>query len=122
MDILECYDFVLAKAKELEEFGLKVEYETREGSPNKEKDCELPFEKWLRIRVTFEKGSEGDKKLHEVEQEIWNQGISFDTGYGLGDVIVRDWEIDWSFRRKEGSQEAKQIEQDIMRNPDAALQ
>jgi hypothetical protein len=32
--------------------------------------------------------------LFNLENELWEMGISFDTGCGFG---YRDWELDWSF-------------------------
>ena len=52
----------------------------------------------MEVRIQFiDKTKEQLEHLHKAEAELLKAGVSFDTGYDVGENI-RDWEFDWSLK------------------------
>ena len=109
MTTLEAFYFAMTKINELKEQGIKVEIipytfcnEKHKNELLKEysKKENIPHEKWCSITFTV-KNKEEAEKIHEVGNYLGMCGITFDTG---GMSNSRDWEFDWSFSYRKGSE------------------
>ena len=95
MNILEAYELTLQKVEELKTQGIEVRIKPT-NSQTVEKENRLPKDKWINVKF-FEVAGEELDKVFKAGEELLEQGISFDTGYGFGPGGGRDWELDWSF-------------------------
>ena len=92
MDVIEAYNLVIQKVKELKEDGVESVITPYKGKSTRKNDP-LPREKWVQITFKIENESDSQKVLDAVKYLDF-AGIAFDSG---GTSCTRDWEIDWSF-------------------------
>ena len=50
---------------------------------------------WMLVNISFKKG-QNQKQIYELEKQLLEKNISFDTGTMVGEY--RDWELDWSLK------------------------
>lgn len=90
MNKKEAQEKALAKARKLQEEGIIVEIN--------ERDEDVDDELSKRYEVHFQPIGDDDlAKVFRAEEELHEEGITFDTGTGMG---VRDWELDWSINHR----------------------
>src|SRR4030042_173796 len=97
---IEAFEFTITKVWELKESGIDVKIKIQRSKNKWDKKCGIPPEKW--VCVTFKiKNKCQSEKILEVANYLLLCGISFDSG---GCKKYRDWELDWSFRYKNGEE------------------
>jgi hypothetical protein len=110
LNILEAYDKTLAAAKELEKEGVTVKITPSNSTREVKSTDQLPREKWVNIGFHFE-NEEQAKLIREKSTEVGKLGIVFDEGGTKGQ---RDWEIDWSFKVREGLDKGREAAKGVM--------
>ena len=107
MTTQEAYDFTIDKVNELQKSGIKVETRSCNSKDNPETIAKYSSpenvapEFWVHISFKTDNKPHLDQ-IHEAVNYLGMCGISFDTGGCCGQ---RDWELDWSFRYKEGDED-----------------
>lgn len=89
MSVDEAYDYVMKVLDQLEAKDIPVDRESRANADVDERGV-LCRSKWMTASIH----TDDLDMIFNVERQLADRGIMFDTGYGFG---IRDWEIDWSF-------------------------
>lgn len=104
----EAYDYAMAVAKEIEATGVAVTIKPSRSRNNPETiqkysgpERVLP-DRWMHVTFYPTTDEQRDLILQKQKALGW-KGIGFDSGGGCGG---RDWELDWSFRYREGEIDA----------------
>ena len=105
-NVLDAYEYTLGVLDRIEkDLGYEVNAKPSKGASNPElvekynRDDRIPAEMWIHVEMTIDEEHPIDK-LFEIQKELLDLGIGFDTGAGCsceGGAFVRDWELDWSF-------------------------
>ena len=99
MTPIEAYNITMNEIKSLSEDDFIITFKTSIAIDNtkliemyRNVNGTIPHNLWKSVNI---KSKNGDyTKIWELQEKIYEFGVSFDTGFGDG----RDFELDWSFR------------------------